>query len=94
MSKKEGRNTGLTPAQQALSDLWDEHVRDEFAIKDANAALDTMSRMSRSCAASAAALRGVFVVALPPADADSLRCSSGREAPKGKLQFERLEAER
>src|SRR5499433_2574618 len=35
--------TGLTPAQQALSDLWDEHVRDEFAIKDANAALDTMT---------------------------------------------------
>ena len=25
-----------------MSDLWDEHVRDEFAIKDANAALDTM----------------------------------------------------
>jgi carboxymethylenebutenolidase len=34
----------LTPAQQALSDLWDEHVRDEFAIKDANAALNTMVR--------------------------------------------------
>jgi carboxymethylenebutenolidase len=43
MSKKESRNTGLTPEQQALSDLWDEHVRDEFAIKDANAALDTMA---------------------------------------------------
>jgi len=35
-------SNGLTAAQQALSDLWDEHVRDEFAIKDANAALDTM----------------------------------------------------
>ena len=34
--------TGLTPAQQALSDLWDEHVRNEFATKDARAALDTM----------------------------------------------------
>src|SRR6516165_7293295 len=43
MSKKESRNTGLTPEQQALSDLWDEHVRDEFGIKDANAALDTMT---------------------------------------------------
>ena len=43
MSKKESRNTGLTPEQQALSDLWDEHVRDEFALKDANAALDTMT---------------------------------------------------
>jgi carboxymethylenebutenolidase len=43
MSKKESRNTGLMPEQQALSDLWDEHVRDEFALKDANAALDTMT---------------------------------------------------
>jgi carboxymethylenebutenolidase len=32
----------LTPAQQALSDIWDAHVRDEFATKDAAAALDTM----------------------------------------------------
>jgi len=32
----------LTPAQQALSDIWDEHVREEFAAKDAAAALDTM----------------------------------------------------
>ena len=32
----------LTPAQQALSDLWDEHVRDEFATKDAAGALNTM----------------------------------------------------
>jgi len=32
----------LTPAQQALSDIWDEHVRDEFAARDAAAALDTM----------------------------------------------------
>ena len=43
MNKKESRNTGLTAAQQALSDLWDEHVRDEFAMKDANAALHTMT---------------------------------------------------
>jgi carboxymethylenebutenolidase len=32
----------LSPEQKALSDLWDEHVRDEFVIKDANAALETM----------------------------------------------------
>ena len=32
----------LTPAQQALSDRWDEHVRSEFADKDAQAAADTM----------------------------------------------------
>src|SRR5215475_12988277 len=43
MNKKEGRNTGLTVEQQELNDLWDEHVRDEFAIKDADAALDTMT---------------------------------------------------
>ena len=35
--------TGLTSTQQALSDLWDEHVRNEFVIKDADAALDTMT---------------------------------------------------
>ena len=43
MNTKEIIETGLTPAQQALSDLWDEHVRDEFAMKDANAALGTMT---------------------------------------------------
>jgi carboxymethylenebutenolidase len=43
MNMREITETRLTPAQQALSDLWDEHVRDEFAIKDANAALDTMT---------------------------------------------------
>ena len=32
----------LTPAQQLLSDLWDEHVGDEFAAKDTTATLDTM----------------------------------------------------
>jgi carboxymethylenebutenolidase len=43
MNTKEITETHLTPAQQALSDLWDEHVRGEFATKDANAALDTMT---------------------------------------------------
>jgi carboxymethylenebutenolidase len=32
----------LTPSQQLLNDLWDEHIRDEFATKDAAAAIDTM----------------------------------------------------
>jgi carboxymethylenebutenolidase len=32
----------LSPEQKALSDLKDEHVRDEFVIKDVNAALSTM----------------------------------------------------
>jgi carboxymethylenebutenolidase len=41
---KEKKNTdaGLTPAQQLLNDLWDQHVRAEFITKDAAAALDTM----------------------------------------------------
>jgi hypothetical protein len=34
------RETGLTPAQQSLANLWD--VRDEFATKDTIATLDTM----------------------------------------------------
>ena len=42
MNTIETAETRLTPAQQALSDLWDEHVRSEFATKDASAALDTM----------------------------------------------------
>jgi carboxymethylenebutenolidase len=32
----------LTPAQQSLNDLWEEHIRDEFATKDTTATLDTM----------------------------------------------------
>lgn len=32
----------LTPHQQFLNDLWEEHVRDEFATKDTSATLDTM----------------------------------------------------
>jgi len=36
-------SNGLTASQQALSDLWDEHVRNEFATKDADAALATMT---------------------------------------------------
>jgi carboxymethylenebutenolidase len=34
-------DTVLSSAQK-ISDLWDEHLRDEFAIKDAAAAADTM----------------------------------------------------
>jgi carboxymethylenebutenolidase len=32
----------LPPAQQLLNDLWEEHVRDEFATKDPAATIDTM----------------------------------------------------
>ena len=43
MKTQETAETGLTAAQQALSDAWDEHVRAEFATKDALAAIDTMA---------------------------------------------------
>jgi carboxymethylenebutenolidase len=42
VNTKTAAEVKLTPAQQALSDIWDEHVRDEFATRDAAAALDTM----------------------------------------------------
>jgi carboxymethylenebutenolidase len=32
----------LTAEQQRLSDLWEEHVRDEFVTRDTPATLDTM----------------------------------------------------
>jgi hypothetical protein len=32
----------MTPAQQRLSDLWDEHVRHEFVTRDVAATLATM----------------------------------------------------
>ena len=35
--------TGLTPEQQFLNDLWEEHLGDEFATKDTSATLDTMT---------------------------------------------------
>ena len=43
MNTRKPIETSKTPAQQALSDLWGEHVRDEFAMKDADATLDTMT---------------------------------------------------
>ena len=32
----------LTSEQQRLNDLWEEHIRDEFATRDTEATLDTM----------------------------------------------------
>ena len=43
MNKTKTSSNALTPAQQTLNDLWDAHVRSEFATKDARAALDTMT---------------------------------------------------
>src|SRR3989440_9729149 len=44
MAKLEGtdRNISLTPAQQRLSDLWDEHVRYEFSTRNTE---DTLAMM-------------------------------------------------
>jgi len=44
MAKLEGtdRNISLTPAQQRLSDLWDEHVRYEFSTRNTEDTLATM----------------------------------------------------
>jgi len=36
------QNADLTPEQQFLNDLWEEHIRGEFATKDTTATLDTM----------------------------------------------------
>ena len=42
MKTEETVHTDLAAAEQAMSDLWDEHVRSEFANKDAHAAIETM----------------------------------------------------
>jgi carboxymethylenebutenolidase len=42
MSDKQRTNRGLTPAQQVLNDLWEEHLRHEFTTRDTNATIDTM----------------------------------------------------
>jgi carboxymethylenebutenolidase len=42
MNTTQTSSNGLTAAQQALNDLWEEHVGNEFAAKDAAGALDTM----------------------------------------------------
>ena len=41
---KEQRSTEarLTPGQQALNDIWEEHLHDEFTTQDTNATLETM----------------------------------------------------
>ena len=42
MNETHSTTPALAPAQQYLSDLWDEHVRDEFVTRDTAATLDTM----------------------------------------------------
>ena len=42
MSENAAASPVLTPDQQVLNDLWEEHLRDEFVIRDAEATLRTM----------------------------------------------------
>lgn len=46
MSEQQHANTGLTPAQRILNDLWKEHIRDEFATRDADATLFSSAALS------------------------------------------------
>jgi carboxymethylenebutenolidase len=42
MGEQGSASPALTPEQQFLNDLWNEHVRDEFVTRDTDATLDTM----------------------------------------------------
>ncbi len=42
MSGTPGAKTSLTPEQQFLNDLWEEHLGDEFNTRDTDATVDTM----------------------------------------------------
>jgi carboxymethylenebutenolidase len=42
MSKSDSKGPPLTPPQQVLNDLWEEHLRDEFVTRDTDATLATM----------------------------------------------------
>ena len=42
MSESQGTKTSLTPAQQFLNDVWEQHLGTEFATRDTEATLDTM----------------------------------------------------
>ncbi len=42
MTSKETPTSALTTAQRVLNDLWEEHIRHEFATRDTAATLETM----------------------------------------------------
>jgi carboxymethylenebutenolidase len=42
MNEKPATETRLTPAEQALTALWEKHLGDEFSTRDTEATLDTM----------------------------------------------------
>ncbi len=35
-------NADLTPAQQAMVELWEQHLRDEFELHDVDKTMETM----------------------------------------------------
>ncbi len=45
MSDRERPGPSLTPAQQVLNDLWEEHIRDEFATRDTEAGVETARKV-------------------------------------------------
>jgi carboxymethylenebutenolidase len=42
MDNQQPHQPALTPEQQLLNDLWDEHLREEFSTHDPQATIDTM----------------------------------------------------
>src|SRR5580700_8957145 len=42
MNEQRNTEARLSPGQQTLNDLWEEHLRDEFTTQDTNATLETM----------------------------------------------------
>jgi carboxymethylenebutenolidase len=42
MNEQPSTEARLSPGQQSLNDLWEEHLRDEFTTQDTNATLETM----------------------------------------------------
>jgi carboxymethylenebutenolidase len=42
MNERQSTKGRLTPGEQSLNDLWEEHLRDEFTTQDTNATLETM----------------------------------------------------
>jgi carboxymethylenebutenolidase len=42
MTKAKGSEAGRTVEQQVLNDLWEKHLGEEFATRDADATMDTM----------------------------------------------------
>jgi carboxymethylenebutenolidase len=42
MNEKQSPEAGLTPREQALTELWEKHLGEEFTTRDTNATIETM----------------------------------------------------